>query len=69
MMFRVVFWDILPCKMIVDRRFIPEDNSEHEIAVLDHHVSLNTLTKHKTKWTNASLSNEGHKSVNTKTRI
>jgi hypothetical protein len=20
-MFRVVFWDILPCKMIVDRRF------------------------------------------------
>jgi hypothetical protein len=21
MMFRVVFWDILPCKMIVDRRF------------------------------------------------
>jgi hypothetical protein len=42
MMFRVVFWDILPCKMIVDRRFrgayclhftqqyIPEDNSEHD---------------------------------------
>jgi hypothetical protein len=41
MMFRVVFWAILPCKMIVDRRFrgayylrhqgwvIPEDNSEH----------------------------------------
>jgi hypothetical protein len=34
MMFRVVFWDILPCKMIVDRRFrgaycLPEDNSEH----------------------------------------
>jgi hypothetical protein len=21
MMFRIVFWDILPCKMIVDRRF------------------------------------------------
>jgi hypothetical protein len=21
MLFRVVFWDILPCKMIVDRRF------------------------------------------------
>jgi hypothetical protein len=45
MMFRVVFWDILPCKMIVDRRFrgayclhhqgslipdIPEDNSERD---------------------------------------
>jgi hypothetical protein len=32
MMFRVVFWDILPCKMIVDnhftRQYIPEDNSE-----------------------------------------
>jgi hypothetical protein len=41
-MFRVVFWDVLPRKMIVDRRFrgayclhhqgrqyIPEDNSEH----------------------------------------
>jgi hypothetical protein len=37
--FRVVFWDILSCKIIVDRRFrgayclhhqdIPEDNSEH----------------------------------------
>jgi hypothetical protein len=28
MMFRVVFWDILPCKMIFDRRFrgiIPDD--------------------------------------------
>jgi hypothetical protein len=21
MMFRIVFWDVLPCKMIVDRRF------------------------------------------------
>jgi hypothetical protein len=44
-MFRIVFWDVLLCKMIVDRRFtgayclhhpnhftrqyIPEDNSEH----------------------------------------
>jgi hypothetical protein len=34
--FRIVFWDVLPCKIIVDRRFnnyftrqyIPEDNSE-----------------------------------------
>jgi hypothetical protein len=34
MMFRVVFWDILPCKIIVDSNFtwqyIPEDNSEHQ---------------------------------------
>jgi hypothetical protein len=33
MMFRIVFWDVLPCKMIVDNHFtlqyIPEDNSEH----------------------------------------
>jgi hypothetical protein len=35
MMFRIVFWNVLPCKMIVDRRFkrayclhhqIPDDN-------------------------------------------
>jgi hypothetical protein len=33
MMFRIVFWDVLPCKMIVDnnftRQYIPDDNSEH----------------------------------------
>jgi hypothetical protein len=48
MMFRIVFWDILPCKMIigairtseksVDNNFtwqyIPEDNSEHLILVV-----------------------------------
>jgi hypothetical protein len=32
-MFRVVFWDVLPCKIIVDNNFtgqyIPEHNSEH----------------------------------------
>jgi hypothetical protein len=32
MMFRIVFWDVLPCKIIVDnhftRQYIPEDNSE-----------------------------------------
>jgi hypothetical protein len=25
MMFRIVFWDVLPCKMIVDRLLIPDD--------------------------------------------
>jgi hypothetical protein len=30
MMFRVIFWDILPCKMIT-RQYIPEDNSEHPL--------------------------------------
>jgi hypothetical protein len=38
MMFRIVFWDVLPRKKIVDQRcidnhftrqYIPEDNSEH----------------------------------------
>jgi hypothetical protein len=36
MMFRIVFWDVLPCKMIVDnnftRQYIPEDNSEQEVS-------------------------------------
>jgi hypothetical protein len=30
--FRIVFWDVLPCKIIVNnyftRQYIPEDNSE-----------------------------------------
>jgi hypothetical protein len=30
MMFRAVFWVILPCKMIVDNHYNPEDSSEHE---------------------------------------
>jgi hypothetical protein len=34
MMFRIVFWDVLPRKIIVDNYFtwqyIPEDNSEHQ---------------------------------------
>jgi hypothetical protein len=35
MIFRIVFWDVLPCKMIVDNYFtgqyIPEDSSEDHI--------------------------------------
>jgi hypothetical protein len=38
MMFRVVFWDILPCKMIT-RQYIPEDNSEQNYPV---HASSST---------------------------
>jgi hypothetical protein len=38
MMFRVVFWDILPCKMIVDnhftRQYNPEDSSEHQLSII-----------------------------------
>jgi hypothetical protein len=37
MMFRAVFWIILPCKMIVDKHFTrqynPEDSSEHHLNV------------------------------------
>jgi hypothetical protein len=33
-MYRIVYWDVLPCKIIVDnyftRQYIPEDNSEHQ---------------------------------------
>jgi hypothetical protein len=40
MMFRVVFWDVLPCRMIVDnhftRQYIPEDNSEQEMRIFRH---------------------------------
>jgi hypothetical protein len=31
MMFRIVFWDVLPCKIIVDNYFTgQEDNSEQK---------------------------------------
>jgi hypothetical protein len=37
MMFRIVFWDVLPCKK---RQYIPEDNSEHELKTSrGRHVS------------------------------
>jgi hypothetical protein len=32
MMFRVVFWDMLPCKIIVDRRLIPEDGGSTHLG-------------------------------------
>jgi hypothetical protein len=35
MMFRVVFWDILPCKMIVDRRFRGAYCLHHQINLAD----------------------------------
>jgi hypothetical protein len=44
--FRFVFWDVLPCKIIVDRRYftrqyIPEDKSE-----LQGHISYGTFHLH-----------------------
>jgi hypothetical protein len=35
-MFRVVFWDILPCKMIVDRRFRGAYCLHHLITIILH---------------------------------
>jgi hypothetical protein len=58
-MLRIVFWDILPCKMIVDRRFrgvyclhhqyIPEDNSEHHTRRRENLKSHNIKLSHNFK--------------------
>jgi hypothetical protein len=47
MMFRVVFWDILPCKMIVDRRFrgaycIPHQGWKKTTLNIKFYVILNS---------------------------
>jgi hypothetical protein len=39
MMFRVVFWDILPCKMIVDRRFRGAYWLHHQGTSVDNHFT------------------------------
>jgi hypothetical protein len=47
MMFRIVFWDVLPCKMIDNLftwQYIPEDNSEQ-------HIELLTSMSLKVTWT------------------
>jgi hypothetical protein len=34
MMFRIVFWDVLQCKIIYfTRQYIPDDSSEHQNLV------------------------------------
>jgi hypothetical protein len=42
MKFRIVLWDVLPCKIIVDnyftRQYIPEDNSELRLWVFENRV-------------------------------
>jgi hypothetical protein len=60
-MFRIVFWDVLLCKIIVERRFrgtyclhhtrqyIPEDNSEHHTRHrenLKSHIVYKMSLKH-----------------------
>jgi hypothetical protein len=70
MMFRVVFWDILSCKMIVDRRF-------RGAYCLHHHGSISqktTLTK-KINWLTVfkeilAVYSENHaRPANTKYRV
>jgi hypothetical protein len=44
MMFRAVFWVVLPCKMIVDniftRQYNPEDSSEQQYTTVKHSWKL-----------------------------
>jgi hypothetical protein len=35
MMFRIVFWDVLPCKMIIDRRFRDTYCLRHQKTILN----------------------------------
>jgi hypothetical protein len=46
-LFRIVFWDVLTCKMIVDnhftRQYIPEDNSEHHTRRREDLKSHNSI--------------------------
>jgi hypothetical protein len=45
--FRIVFWDVLPCKVIVDRQYIPEDNSEIHTRRRENLKSHTTLYYYK----------------------
>jgi hypothetical protein len=51
MKFRIVFWDVLPCKIIVDnhftRQYIPEDNSEHHTRRRENLKSHNQHEVHR----------------------
>jgi hypothetical protein len=54
-MFRIVFWDVLPCKMIVDQRqYIPEDNSEHHTRrrenLKSHIIAALNFENHENFW-------------------
>jgi hypothetical protein len=51
MMFRAVFWVILPCKMIVDRRFrgaIPDDGGSTHLGSITQKTALNITTRNYT---------------------
>jgi len=39
MMFRIVFWDVLPCKMIVDRRSLMMEAVRTSETSVDNHFT------------------------------
>jgi hypothetical protein len=47
MMFTIVFWVILPCKMIVDNQYNPEDNSELPDYCSHNVLSSSWYKKHR----------------------
>jgi hypothetical protein len=51
-MFRIVFWDVLPCEMIVDRRF--------RGAYCLHHVGSSSVDNHFTRQYIPEDSSEHH---------
>jgi hypothetical protein len=66
-MFRIVLWDVLPCKIIVDdyftRQYIPEDNSEHHTRRrenLKSHKVRTVRKKVRTIGNNSSISRAHH---------
>jgi hypothetical protein len=56
MMFRVVFWDILPCKIIVDRRFIPEMEAVRTSETsVDNHFTRQYIPEHNSERLNITI--------------
>jgi hypothetical protein len=43
MMFRIVFWDVLPCKVIVDRRFRGAYCLHHQGSNSEHHMNCSRM--------------------------
>jgi hypothetical protein len=54
MMFRVVFWDILPCKMIVHSSLMMEAVRTSETSV-DNHFTLQYIPEENSKQHSGSL--------------
>jgi hypothetical protein len=62
MKFRIVFWDVLPCKIIVDRRFrgtcclIPDDGGSTYLWNVGRQLFWNWIVVHKTQFTPPTMS-------------